>query len=119
MEEGEVFYFNKSKNAVQYRINSSEDLKLVINHFDSYPLCTQKKADYLLFKSALEIINNKKSKFPLTLEYLTRLIEIKGALNWGLSDVLKKAFPDIAPVLRPEFELPRQISSMWGPALDL
>ena len=56
MEEGEVFYFNKYKNAVQYRINSSEDLKLVINHFDSYPLCTQKKADYLLFKQAFFFI---------------------------------------------------------------
>ena len=34
-------------------------------------------------------------------------------MNWGLSDVLKKAFPVIAPVLRPEVELPSQISSQW------
>ena len=82
-------------------------------HFDKYPLITKKRADYLLFKSALDIINNKGQKKSLTLEYLTRLIEIKGALNWGLSDVLKKAFPVIAPVLRPEIELPSQISSQW------
>jgi uncharacterized membrane protein YuzA (DUF378 family) len=41
----------------------------------------------------------------LTLEYISKLISIKGALNWGLPDVLKEAFSDIAPVLRPEIKL--------------
>lgn len=103
-----------NNNAVSYYVNKTQDLtKVIIPHFDRYPLITQKRADYLLFKSALQIINNKQSKKPLTLEYLTKLIEIKGGLNWGLSDVLKKAFPDIAPVLRPEVKLPSQISSQW------
>ena len=97
MEEGEVFYFNKSKNAVQYRINSSEDLKLVINHFDSYPLCTQKKADYLLFKQAFFLyVNNQ-----LTIDILNQIVAIKASINRGLSDKLKISLSDIIPVPRP------------------
>jgi len=46
----------------------------------------------------------------LTLDYISKLVSIKGALNWGLPDVLKKAFPDIAPVLRPEVEIPKLMS---------
>jgi hypothetical protein len=83
-----------NNNAVSYYVNDVQDLtKVIIPHFDKYPLITKKRAqrsrrdlgcfatDYLLFKSALDIINNKGQKKPLTLEYLTRLIEIKGALN--------------------------------------
>ena len=71
-----------NNNAVSYYVNDAQDLtKVIIPHFDKYPLITKKRADYLLFKSALDIINNKGQKKPLTLEYLTRLIEIKGALN--------------------------------------
>lgn len=77
---------------------------VIIPHFDKFPLITKKKADFLLFKSALELINKKELKKSLTLEYISKLISIKASLNWGLPDVLKEAFPDIAPVLRPEVE---------------
>jgi hypothetical protein len=106
---------------VSYYVSSVQELtNVILPHFDKYPLITKKRADYLLFKSALNIINNKQSKKPrppakvaprpLSIEYLKKLISIKGSLNRGLSDILKKAFPDIAPVLRPEVELPSQIS---------
>ena len=103
-----------NNNAVSYYVSSVQELtNVILPHFDKYPLITKKRADYLLFKSALDIINNKQSKKSLSIEYIKKLIEIKGSLNWVLSDVLKKAFPDIAPVLRPEVELPSQISSQW------
>jgi hypothetical protein len=103
-----------NNNAVFYYVSSVQELtNVIIPHFENYPLFTQKKADFILFKLALDIINNKQPKKPLTLEYLNKLIAIKGSLNWGLSDVLKKAFPDIAPVLRPEVELPEFISPQW------
>jgi len=103
-----------NNNAVFYYVSSIQELtNVIIPHFERFPLITNKKADYLLFKSALEIIYSKGSKKPLTLEYISKLISIKGALNWGLSDVLKEAFPDIAPALRPEIKLPTKISSQW------
>jgi hypothetical protein len=52
-----------NNNAVSYYVNDAQDLtKVIIPHFDKYPLITKKRADYLLFKSALDIINNKGQK---------------------------------------------------------
>ena len=86
---------------------------VIIPHFNKYPLITKKREDFLLFNYALEIINKKEAKKPLTLEYISKLISIKGAMNWGLSDVLKEAFPDIVPVLRPKMKLPLHIPPQW------
>jgi hypothetical protein len=36
-------------NVATYRITSLSELKLVIDHFDKYPLITQKYADYIFF----------------------------------------------------------------------
>jgi hypothetical protein len=42
---------NQNKNSVQYRVGSLKDLNdKIIPHFDKYPLITQKKADFILFK---------------------------------------------------------------------
>jgi len=35
-----------------FRVESVKDLKVIINHFEKYPLITQKRADYELFKQA-------------------------------------------------------------------
>ena len=43
-------------NSVQFRIESIKDLVLLINHFDNYPLITQKRADYKLLKSAFKLM---------------------------------------------------------------
>ena len=44
---------NKSgSKASQFRVDSIKDLKVLMNHFDRYPLITQKFADYELFKQA-------------------------------------------------------------------
>ena len=103
-----------NNNAVLYYVSSFLELtNVIIPHFERFPLITKKKADYLLFKSALEIINSKGPKKPLTLEYISKLISIKGALKGGLPDVLKEAFPDIAPVLRPEIKLHPEVSPQW------
>jgi LAGLIDADG endonuclease len=55
-------------------ISSREELEVVINHFDKYPLITQKFADYQLFKQAFELIKRKEH---LTLEGLKKLVAIK------------------------------------------
>ena len=57
---------------------------------DKYPLLTQKRADYLLFKSVVQLMNNKEH---LTSEGLIKIISIKASINNGLSSVLTEAFP--------------------------
>lgn len=37
-----------------YTVNSTKDINdVIIPHFEKYPLLTQKKADFILFKSAI------------------------------------------------------------------
>ena len=72
---------------------------MIIPHFDKYPLITQKRADFELFKTAFEIINHQEH---LTIEGLRKLVAIKTSLNWGLSSVLEAAFPGIVAYPRPE-----------------
>ena len=86
--------------SIQFQIQSVKDLKVIIDHFERYPLITQKRADYELFKQVFEIISNKKH---LTTEGLEKLVAIKASMNKGLSvrSELKAAFPKILPVPRP------------------
>ena len=53
------------------------------------------------------------SKEHLTLESLIKIIAIKASMNRGLSDVLKKAFPDVVPLVRPIVENPKVHDLNW------
>lgn len=70
--------FVERENSVKFAVNSREDLQVIIDHFERYPLITQKRADYLLFKQALELMNNKEH---YELEGLKQLFGIKAAMN--------------------------------------
>jgi hypothetical protein len=89
------------KTAIQYTVTSKEELKVILDHFDKYPLITQKRADYLLFKRALDLFNNKEH---LTKKGMDKIVAIKASINLGLNGELKLAFPDIVPVTRPLVE---------------
>jgi len=88
----------QGKNNVEYRVSRSQDLSKILDHFDKYPLITQKNGDFILFKQAIALINNKEH---LTTEGFKKLVAIRASLNLGLSEKLKKAFPTIVPVPRP------------------
>ena len=47
--------------SVQYRVSGLEDLKVIINHFDKYPLLTNKQSDYLLFKQVVNVYGTRKT----------------------------------------------------------
>lgn len=93
---GEVY--KAERNVYRYMVRTPKDLDLIINHFDKYPLITQKRADYLLFKSAFELI---KCKAHLTPDGLQEIVNIRASMNLGLSVGLKEAFPNTIPVARP------------------
>jgi hypothetical protein len=79
-----------SPSLVHYEVNSLKDLNIVIDHFNNYPLITQKNIDFLLFKIAIAILNKKEH---LTEEGLLNILSIKASMNWGLSDKLVTNFP--------------------------
>ncbi len=93
---------DNNKNAIIFYVNSIRDLfSVIIPHFDRYPLITQKKADFQLFKLALQLINEGAH---LKLEGLIKILSIKASMNKGLSDKLKIEFTDIIPIQRPLIE---------------
>ena len=83
--------------AIQYRVSSVIDLAKIIDHFDKYPLITQKQADFELFKQVFYIVKNKGH---LTMEGLHKIVAIRASMNRGLSYILKVAFPTVVPVPR-------------------
>lgn len=86
------------KDSIQFRVSSVKDLMVIIDHFEKYPLLTQKLADYFLFKQAFEIVKRKEH---LTSEGLHKIVAIKASMNNGLTETLKSAFPGVIPVQRP------------------
>lgn len=50
-----------------------------------------------------------KSQQHLTPEGLRKIVALKAAMNRGLSDKLKFAYPDVVPAERPIVELPQTI----------
>jgi len=89
------------KDSVLYHVTKLEDLvNVIIPHFEKYHLESAKSIDFLLWK---QCINFMVAKEHLTLEGLEKLISIKGAINNGLPDKLRQAFPNVIPMVRPNY----------------
>lgn len=86
--------YSPRKNTIQYRITSVKELQVVINHFDKYPLISNKYPNYELWKFAVNLIESKQH---LTPEGLEKIVSIRAAMNLGLTDELKIAFTNITP----------------------
>ena len=92
------FLYKHGPQSIQYRVQSIKDFAIIIDHFDKYPLITQKRVDYELFKPAFDIIKNKEH---LTSEGLIKIVEIRASLNRGLSEKLIETFANAVPIERP------------------
>ena len=79
------------KNFIQFRITSLKDLIVIIEHFEKFPLITEKHADFELFKKAFKLIEHKQH---LTLEGLRKIVAIKASMNRGIYE-LKYEFPAV------------------------
>nr|AYE93323.1 LAGLIDADG homing endonuclease [Termitomyces sp.]AYE93324.1 LAGLIDADG homing endonuclease [Termitomyces sp.] len=89
------------EKAAMYSVDSIKEIPLIINHFDKYPLVTQKLSDYLIFKKCFNII---KQGNHLTESGLLEIISLKSNLNLGLPVKLKEAFPNVTKVNRVEYK---------------
>lgn len=86
---GGIGVLSVAETTVLWRVFSVKELKVIIDHFDNYPLITKKVRDFFLFKALQLFIN----KVHLTLEGLIKMVSIKASINKGLSKSLKEAFP--------------------------
>lgn len=99
------------KDSISYKVTSIQNLNIaILPHFSKYPLITQKKADYILFKQIVDLMNGKNH---LTLEGLKNIVALRASLNLGLSDELKEAFPYIVKGQRPLIENKKILDPFW------
>ena len=98
-------YFNvgtvtyRGSDCIQYWVGSLKDLQVIVQHFENYPLISQKWSDYQLFKQVMDLM---KGREHLTQEGLQKIVSRKAVLNNSLPKELKIAFPDTVPVIRPQ-----------------
>ena len=64
--------------AIHYTVNKIKDIAKIIEHFDKYPLITQKLADYLLFKQVFDLMC---INAHLTLEGLQKVVACQATLD--------------------------------------
>jgi len=102
--------YDQKGEVVRYHVTSEKDLEIIINHFDKYPLISQKLTDFLLFKQCFEL---KKSGEHLTLDGLTKIVEIKALMNWGLSTKLQEDFNVSLNIERPLVINPQIPNPQW------
>ena len=93
---------NKRNNSAVYAVQSVKDLtNVIIPYFHKYPLISQKRSDFELFKSAVDIMNQKQH---LNLEGLQEIVNLRASMNNGLTDKLKDSFSKTKPVTRAEIQ---------------
>ena len=101
----------RSGSIVQFQIRSIKDLvNGLIPHLDKYPLQTQKQADFELFKLGIGLLDLNENK---SVEGLQKFVNIRAAMNFGLSPRLKTAFPNTEPVIRPNVIISNVINPKW------
>ncbi len=88
----------RNREMVNYSIDSNKGLSKLIIHLEQYPLLTKKSVDFMLFKQAVKLVNNKAH---LTVQGLNEIVNIKASMNLGLSDMLKSEFDGHIPVEKP------------------
>jgi hypothetical protein len=89
-----------TRNMAVYSVQSARAItNVIIPHFDKYPLLTQKRVDYLLFKEAVNLLFNCKAR--TSIEGIKNIISLKASMNKGLSDTLKINFPYVLGAPRP------------------
>lgn len=88
---GHVSKPNKA-STVEFRVNCLKDIaNVILPHFDQYPLLTKKRIDYRLFKQIVLLMLSQQHH---TLSGTQKIVNLKASLNLGLSDELKKSFPN-------------------------
>lgn len=92
--------YSSSKDS-KFMVRSLDEILKIISHFDNYPLITQKKSDFILFK---QIIHKMVEGEHFSAKGLQKIVNIRASINLGLSDSLKAIFPNTVPVPRPRIE---------------
>lgn len=90
---------DRKDDVFYYRVSKVKELIFILDHFDKYPLLSQKRADFELFKQVINLILRQEH---LTNSGLQEIVNIKASMNFGvMSDNLLTSFPNTVAVSRP------------------
>lgn len=104
-------YYNSSDNTNKWKVSDINQISnVIIPHFTTFHLMTQKRADFEIFKQIVEIIKSKKH---LTAEGLQEIVNLKASLNLGLSDSLRASFPNTVAEPRPKVDFKEIPDPNW------
>lgn len=94
-------YHHESIEEATFRVSSIQQLDVIVNHFEVYPLLTKKFSDFLLFKEVLKIMRLKEH---LTVEGVLKIANIKASMN-TTKNTERADLPGIVPVQLPTLPL--------------
>jgi len=97
---GNIYVTTNSKGQMATFLVSKIDdiINVIVPHFKTYQLQSEKKVDFQLWQECAELMKNKEH---LSEKGLNKILSLKSALNLGLTEKLKKAFPNVILVSRP------------------
>ena len=90
--------FEKKRDVAFYTVTDRDGLKLIIKHFQDYPLQSYKWIDFSLFCQIYELVQKRSH---MTKEGLNYIVSIRKCMNLSLSDKLTKAFPNLVLITLP------------------
>lgn len=85
----------------RFRVRSRSELKIIIAHFNKYPLQTTKVVNFLYFCEILNLINNK---VHTNIPGFLKLASLINKLNKPLSESLLTKLVELGPLPKVEFE---------------
>jgi len=101
---------NKDRTCVYYKIRKLDDIiRIIIPHFDKYPLITYKQNDFKIFKNIVELMNKSEH---LTKDGLMKIINLKAFLNKGLSNKLN-VYSNVTKLNKVNMNIPDIIDYNW------
>jgi LAGLIDADG endonuclease len=102
---------NKNRTLVTYSVRSLDKIiRIIIPHFNKYPLITQKQSDFIIWKMIVELMSKGKH---LNEDGLIQIINLKASLNNGLPNRLKISFPEFIKLDKPKVSIPDNIDYNW------
>lgn len=105
---GKITYTQK---VARYAVFSIQDIIIILNHFDKYPLQSAKQRDFYLWKECINLILNKDH---LTKKGLEKIVSYKCAMNFSKSDNLILSFPNIISIKKPVLNINnRSLNPFW------
>jgi len=96
---GNVYYRSRDKTFI-WKVSNIKDINnVILPHFYKYPLLTEKRKDFEIFK---EIIYKLIGKTHLSKDGIIEIIKLKSHMNLGLSNKLKSDIPELGHCLKKE-----------------